>query len=56
MQKIEEVRWLTVLEGFVANGCNFEFNPLSDWEPVKFCENRRNMTTAPYNRRYDKPG
>ena len=26
--------------GFVGNGCNFEFNPLSDWEPVKFCKNR----------------
>ena len=55
MQKIEEVRRLTVLEGFVGNGCNFEFNPLSDWEPVKFCKNWRNMMAAP-DKRYDKSG
>ena len=55
MQKIEEVRRLTVLDGFVGNRGNFEFNPLSDWEPVKFCKNRRNMM-ATSDRRYDKSG
>jgi len=55
VQKIEEVRRLTVLEGFVGNGCNFEFNPLSDWEPVNFFKNRRNMM-ATSDRRYDKSG
>ena len=48
MQKIEEVRRLTVLECFVSNGCNFEFNPLPDGEPVKIDKNRRNMMTTPY--------
>ena len=52
---IKEVRLLCVLEGFVSNGCNFEFNSLFDWEPVKFCKNRRNMMTTS-NRRYDKSG
>ena len=55
MQKIEEVKWLSVLEGFVSNGCNFEFNPLSNWEPVKFCKNWKNVMTTS-NGRYDKSG
>ena len=47
MQKIEEVRRLSVLECFVSNGCNSEFNHLPDEEPVKFGKNRRNMMTTP---------
>ena len=43
-----------ILEGFVSNGCNFEFNPLPDGESMKFSKDRRNMMTAP-NRRDDKP-
>ena len=37
---------LPVLESFVGNGCNFEFNPFPDGEPTDFNKDRRDMMTS----------
>ena len=37
---------LPILESFMDNGCNFEFNPFPDGEPMEFNEDRRDMMTS----------
>ena len=43
---------MPILESFIDNSCNFEFNPFPDGEQLKFNSDRRDMMTSP-NSWYD---